>query len=112
HVDEVVLDPESLGHAVAERSDAEGLRGVVACGDEMDAALPRLGHRRLGGLAGEERVEAEFDGGSEVAGRAPADDADRSDLGRARSISWACAETPLAILETSPLPGTWSPFGP
>src|SRR5215210_7010833 len=70
-VREDVLDPERLGQVLAEAADAERLRGVVARGDEVDPRLARVGHHVLGGLAGEEGVEAQRDGlRQELGGRA------------------------------------------
>ena len=41
HLDEAVLDAEPLGDQLAEPADPEGLGGVVAGGDEVDAVLAR-----------------------------------------------------------------------
>src|SRR5215207_10492059 len=58
-VSEHVAHAEALGDELAEAPDPERLRGVVAGGDEVDAALARLRHHVLLRLAGEEGVEAE-----------------------------------------------------
>src|ERR1700761_6626535 len=55
HVDENVVETEALGEMLAEPSDAESLRGVVAGGDHMHAQLGRGRGDALGGLAGEQR---------------------------------------------------------
>ena len=65
---------EALGEVLAEALDAEGLGGVVAGGDEVQARLARLRHHALGGLAGEERVRAGGGGLGEVVGAGARDD--------------------------------------
>ena len=52
---------EPLGHQLAQAPDAERLGRVVAGRDEVDAALAGIGHRVLGRLSGQERVEAQLD---------------------------------------------------
>ena len=68
---------------LAEAADPERLRCVVTCRNEGDAALAAVGHRALGGLAGDERVQAGGDGLVEVVGAGAGDDADRADRIRA-----------------------------
>ena len=60
-------DAESLGEELAETADAEGLRRVVAGGEEVDAVLVRAQHHPLGRLAGHEGVEARADRVAQVA---------------------------------------------
>src|SRR4051794_40467089 len=82
-VDEDVAQAETRGQEVAEAADAEGLGGVVTGRQEVHAGLARAGHHPLGGLAGEERVEARGDRVLEVVGAGPGDDADGADPARA-----------------------------
>ena len=64
------------------RRDAERLGGVVAAGDEVHAGLAGVGHRVLGGLAGQEGVEPQRDRLGEERGRRARDHADAvHDLG-------------------------------
>ena len=87
---ERVLDPEAVGQQIAQRADAEGLRRVVAGGDEVDPSLARLGHDVLARLAGQERVEPSATASSQRSPRAPETIADRADLrGPAPSSSGA-----------------------
>src|SRR5436190_20215038 len=60
-VDELVLDPESRRHQLAEPPDTEGLGRIVAGGDEVHPALAGIRHGVLGRLAGEEGVESQRD---------------------------------------------------
>src|SRR4029079_15949549 len=69
---EVVLDSEFLLEQLPDPAYAEGLRRVMAARDEVRAALPRVRHHVLRGLAGEERVDSEGDHGARVPrGRPP-----------------------------------------
>src|SRR5829696_9494895 len=54
-----VFHAEAIGQELAEPPHAERLRRVVATGHEVHAGLARVGHRRLGRLAGDEGVEPE-----------------------------------------------------
>src|SRR5262245_15152525 len=83
-LDEVVLEAETLREQLPEPADAERLGGVVAGRDEVRAALASVGHDVLGGLPGEERVEAAGDHLGEVRRRAARHDADAVDQLRAR----------------------------
>src|SRR3954447_675323 len=80
---ERVLDPEALGQQIAERADAERLRGVVARGHEVQAELAGLGRDVLARLAGQEGVQALGGGLVQRVGGGAGDDADRPDALRA-----------------------------
>src|SRR5215217_4333305 len=67
---------EAVGEPLAQRPDAERLRGVVAGGDEVDAGLAGDRHDVLARFAGEEGVEPAVDRVLEPVGAAPGDDAD------------------------------------
>src|SRR5687768_14832335 len=61
NLDEPVLDAEALRQQVPEAPDPEGLARVVAAGDEVDPALPGVGHDVFGRLAGDVGVEPQRD---------------------------------------------------
>src|SRR6185312_517320 len=82
-VDEHVAHAEARFEQLAEAADPERLGRVVAGGDEVDAGLARLRQHVLLRLAGEERVEPEVDRLAKAVGGGAADDAERSDRGRA-----------------------------
>src|SRR4051812_50106513 len=103
-----------LLHELAEFADAEGLGGVVTRRDEGDAALAAVRHRALGGLAGEEGVEAEVGGLERVVGARARDDAQRADLIRPgwegdRRAAPHLPHAPAERLAGPPLPQTRLP---
>src|SRR5436305_1951885 len=57
YVDELVLDPESFGHELAQSSDSQRFRRIVAGGEEMDPGLAGVGHHVVPRLARAERIE-------------------------------------------------------
>src|SRR5256714_14749691 len=79
HIYELVAYPEALGQHLPEAPDAEGLGRVVPAGDQRDAGLAGVGHRRLLGLAGDERVEARRGCIADVRPAAAGDDPDGRD---------------------------------
>ena len=68
--------PNRSPSELPEPPHAERLGGVVAAGDEVRAALARVRHDVLGGLAGEERVEPLRDRLAEARRRGAGHDAD------------------------------------
>src|SRR4051794_10514957 len=74
--DEAVFDAEPVRHELSEPPYAERLGGVVARCDEVRAALECVRHHVLGGLSGEECVEAERDRLAEARGRRAGHDSD------------------------------------
>src|SRR5919204_5815412 len=79
HLDELMLEPESIGDDLAEPAYSERLGRVVAGGDEVDPSLAGIAHRLLGRLTGYQRVQPERRRLLERARPGAADDPDAAD---------------------------------
>src|SRR5262249_36300602 len=83
NVDEAVLHPEALRGELSKAPDTEGLRRVVASGQEVDPVFPGLSHDRLAWLTGDEGIESQPAGIVDREGAAAGGDADAGDPPRA-----------------------------